>query len=1051
VLARILYTNSRYTTLLILFILVVGVASLRAIGRQEDPSITNMVASVTTLFPGAEPARVEALVTRVLEEEIREVPEVDEVISISSLGVSMVTVLLDERLSDAEIERVWSEIRAALDDASLAFPAGAAAPVFDNDRMTAYARIVALRPAEGVELPAAILRRVAEDLADRARNYPGTSLVELFGEPQEEVRVAVDQQAMVARGLGMADITTALRLSDAKLAAGRVKGKGKDILIEVAGDFDSLERVRGVVVRAEANGRSVRVGDIAQVFKSQVSPPASIALVRGEPGVLIGIAMQEGLQVDSWSRGFDELLRNYRTQAPEGILIETSYDQSGYTIQRLAQVSKNMVAGVALVILVLLFTLGWRAALVVAVTLPLCSLMSVTQLYYMGVPIHQMSVTGLIVALGLLVDGAIVMTDEIRKRLSIGAEPLVAISASVTRMRIPLLSSTATTVLAFMPMVILPGPSGDFLGSIARAVVVMLVSSLLLALTLTPVLAAWLLPAGLRADRLAWWHRGVASKGLGEAFKRSLDWALANPAGSIALALALPLVGFLAFPTLTAQFFPGTDRDQLYLQVKLPDGSSIRDTLALVEQIDANLQGNALIRRTDWSIGESAPPFYYNMRRSRQGIASWAEGLVLTVDEKQTDGLIRQLQRELDASYPRARIVVRGIDQGPPIEAPLEIELTGPNLEILRELGDAFRLRMARLADVTHTSTSIGAGAPKLVFSLDEDRLRLLNLNLSAVAQSLDSSLQGRTGGELLEDTERLPVRARLAEADWSTAEQVVNMRLPAGVGDAAATLVPGVPLSSLGSYALVPSSSAITRKDGVRINTVQAYLTRGVLAEEVLKVLKQDLAGNPIAMPQGYQYRFGGDSEDRADVVQDIMAPFGLVLALLVATIVLTFNSWRLSAVAFLVCGCSMGLSLLALAVFRYPFGVQALIGVIGSIGVSINAAIIIMTALQLDEGARRGNKFAAREVVMDSSRHIVSTTVTTFGGFLPLILAGGGFWPPFAMAIAGGVLLSTIVSFYLVPPLFLVLNGLGRKAEPGRLMLASNKAVNSIERLAS
>ncbi|HAN28225.1 MAG TPA: acriflavin resistance protein, partial [Haliea salexigens] len=204
------------------------------------------------------------------------------------------------------------------------------------------------------------------------------------------------------------------------------------------------------------------------------------------------------------------------------------------------------------------------------------------------------------------------------------------------------------------------------------------------------------------------------------------------------------------------------------------------------------------------------------------------------------------------------------------------------------------------------------------------------------------------------------------------------------------------------------------------------------VLPEEALSQLRDDLLANPIAMPEGYRYGFGGDSGERAEVVHDIMAPMGIILAMLIATIVLTFNSWRLSAVAGIVCVCSIGLSLLSLAIFKYPFGIQALIGVIGSIGVSINAAIIIMTALQEDSGAMTGGRYAVRRVVMDSSRHIVSTTVTTFGGFLPLILEGSQFWPPFAMSIAGGVLLSTVVSFFLVPQLFVLFKHGGTHTMP-------------------
>ncbi|GAB5414083.1 MAG: efflux RND transporter permease subunit [Congregibacter sp.] len=1019
--AQQLYSNQRYLWLCILVIIMVGLASLRSLGRQEDPTITNYVANVTTFFPGAEPSRVEALVTRPLEEELRSIPEVDEVRSTSSSGVSSITVELYDTLSKVDIERSWSEVRDAVTDASLRFPSGTLSPVFDNDRTSAYARIVAISAANGYELSRPLLSRVADDLAEKTRNFPGTKLVEVFGEADEEIRVELNESALFSRGLSINEVSRALRAADPRIASGRAAGEVNDLLIEIAGELDSPARVSSVIIRVDSRGNAVTVGDIATVYRTQRTPAAALAMVEGKPGILLGIAMNEGLQVDKWSADFAAFLEEYRVQAPQGVSIVTSYDQAIYTEERLRGVLLNLAAGVVIVLLVLLFTLGLRAAAVVAVILPLCTLLSLFLMYQIGLPIHQMSVTGLVVALGLLVDGSIVMTDEVRKRLVDGDTPLDAISRSVKRMRVPLLSSTLTTVLTFVPMVILPGPAGDFLGSNAKAVVIMLGSSLVLALVITPVLAARLLPSGLQRES-HWWETGVPSGAMGHWLTASLDWSIANPLASVLLALSLPLAGFMSFGTLTAQFFPGTDRDQVTIKVTLPPGRSINDSYHLVEQLDARLRQEDLIRRIDWTVGESAPPFYYNIVRTREGIPNYAQALILTKDENQTDDLIRRLQNELDEEFPQARIVVLGIDQGPPVAAPLEIEVYGEDLETLRRLGEAFRLRMERVGNITHTTTSLLAGAPKVVFELDEVRVRRAGMDLSGVADALDAALRGRTGGEVLEGTQRLPVRARLAEADWGDPEQIANIRLPLPAPGQNPSLPQSISISTLGDFVLKPANSSVTRTNGSRVNIVQGFVTRGVLAEEALKELQRILEADPVAIPLGYRYQFGGTSDARASVVDKIIAPFGLVMAALVATIVLTFNSWRLSLVAFSIFIISLGLSVLSLAVFRYPFGVQALIGVIGSIGVSINAAIIILTALQIDPHASRGDALAVRQVVMDSSRHIVSTTITTFGGFLPLILEGSQFWPPFAMAIAGGVLLSTVVSFYYVPPMFML-----------------------------
>ncbi len=1027
-LARYISTHSRYFTLIILCVIAVGITSFRSIARQEDPTLMNFIGTITTFYPGATPDRVEALVTRPLEDELRTISEIDELRSTSSGGVSYITIKLLDTLPDDALERAWSEVRDAMADAASDFPAGVGDPYFDSDRLSSFTTIVALSSATPEDMPLSLLNRLAQDFASHARNQANTKLVDVIGEPVEEIRVEINESALISRGLNLQQVASALQAADARVSSGRASGATSDMVIELAGDFDSMARIREVVVNTSVNGSATRISDLARVYKAGVTPPPAMALAQGRTAILVGVIMESGNQVDVWSKAFNKLVKDYRQDSPAGLKLEITYDQNNYATSRLIDVTTNLAIGIILVILVLLFTLGWRAAFVVACILPLCALISITVMERMGMALHQTSISGLIVALGLLVDGSIVMTDEVRKRLLQGQSKLDAISGSVDRLRVPLISSALTTVLAFMPMAILPGPAGDFVGAIASAVIIMLATSTVLALSITPVLASWLLPKKL-AKEAHWWIGGASSGRTGDALVRSLDWSLAHPAAAIALALSLPITGFLVFPTLTAQFFPGTDRDQLYIQVKEADGRSIFNTAETVKRIDEKLRGHPLIRRVDWSIGESAPPFYYNMFRFKEGIPSWAEALVLTRDENLTDDLIRKLQTELDLEFPSAQIIVRGIDQGPPVSAPLEIEVTGPNLSVLQELGTEFRRRMDATPYVTHTSSGLSGGAPKLVFALQEDKLRLAHLQLSDVATALNGSLLGQIGGEVLEGTERLPVRVRLNEKDWGASEQIANILVPLPAqASNTQPLIPGIPLNALGKPELVPSQSPISRKDGVRTNIIQAHLIRGVLPEEALKLLQQDLTQNPIAVPDGYNFSFGGDTDERASVVDKIMGPLGLVLAGLLATIVLTFNSWRLSAVAVLVCICSLGLSLLALAIFQYPFGIQAMIGVIGSIGVSINAAIIIITALQADPEALQGNLRATRDVVMDSSRHIVSTTVTTFGGFLPLILEGSQFWPPFAMAIAGGVLLSTIISFFLVPPLFLVAVRIGR-----------------------
>ncbi|MEL6170013.1 MAG: efflux RND transporter permease subunit [Pseudomonadota bacterium] len=1018
------FRNPRIVALALLVILSAGISAFFALGRQEDPTITNLNAVITTIYPGATPARVEALVTKPIEDEMRALPEVAVITSTSSTGVSIVRLELDETIDAGVIEQVWSEARDAVEDAATAFPSGVRSPDFNGDGIAAFGAIVALRPSGDTVRPA-VLGRYAEDLSERLRNVVGTEQVEQFGRPDEEILVTLDGERIAAMGLTPRAVADAIAAADAKVQSGRLFNAETDLVLDVAGDVETLDRLREIVL-AEAPGAQVtRLDDVAEIARAVVTPRASYAISDGKDAVLIGAEVSEGQQVDIWMGRVRTALAAYDEALPASLEMELFFDQSAYTRDRLTEVGINMAIGVGLVVAILFLTLGWRAALIVAGVLPLVSLATIASMNIIGLPIHQMSVTGLIVALGLLVDAAIVMTDEIRQRLLKGMARVQAVGEAVRRLAAPLLASTVTTALSFVPMILLPGPAGDFVGAIAIAVVLMLIWSLVIALTITPAIAGWSLAAS---------RGGGLPSGLpGRIFRGSLGWSVRNPVRSIALALILPVMGFLSFPTLTAQFFPGVDRDQFHIEVELARGTGIEHTRETALSMDALLRTTVGIENVAWTVGESAPAFYYNIVGSREGEPSFAQALVTTSSPDTTAALLTPLQTRLNTTFPEARILVRGLVQGPPVDAPVELRLVGPDLETLRAKGDEARGILLGLDPVTIVRTDLEGGAPKIDVTVDEDAARLLGLDLGQVAAQLRAATDGATGGALVEATEQLPVRVRfgdVARGDMA-ALRATPILPPDASAQAAAGTFPVLPLAAIADLQVVPSESPIVRRDGERVNTVQAFLRPEVLPEEALALARAALEAANFELPTGYRLEIGGDADARSDTVTNLLASLGLIVTLSIAAIVLTFNSVRLSAVTFLVAILSAGLSFLSLAVMNYPFGITAIIGVIGSIGVSINAAIIILTGLQARPDAVHGDTEAMADVVMGSSRHILSTTLTTFGGFLPLIVGGGGFWPPFAMAIAGGVLLSTVVSFYFTPAMFALIRRRGPVAE--------------------
>jgi multidrug efflux pump subunit AcrB len=1014
------FRNPRLLILTLALIVVAGVAAWFSLPRREDPELTGRAAIVFTRFPGADAERVESLVTEKIEDELREVDEIRLIKSSSRTGISIVSIELKDEIK--LVDDVWSRIRDKLDDAEVNFPRGALEPEFEAFTIDAYTVIAAVVWDGDAPVSHAVLRRVAERLQESLRAVPGTQEADLFGDNPEEVVVEVDAEALAARGVTATQVAGAVRGSDAKVAAGQLRGANNDLLIEVAGELDSLDRVRRIPVRYGEGDEVVRLEDIATVRKTIAEPPRSLAIIDGRVGVAVAARMESGLRVDRWTVDAHVALDAFAAGLPRGLELEVLFDQSIYTEERMDSLVGNLALGAGLVFLVILFMMGWRSALVVGSALPLASLMVLSGLMFLGIPLHQMSITGLIIALGLLIDSAIVMVDEVRHARRELGDARAAVAAGVRRMAVPLLASTITTALAFMPLVVGGGPVGEFVGPMSLAVILALASSLILAMTITPTLAGLI-------DRIApkgrWWQNGFSSARLLAGYRRTLDFLFARPALTLGLALLLPVIGFTKGMELEQQFFPPTNRDQFPVELRMPAQSSIFQTRATAAKARALMMEHPRVSNVHWVVGGSAPKFYYNMIEGEDNTSSYAQGLVQLDSAEDAGSVIRALQRRLDAAFPEAQFIAKQIEQGPPFDAPIEVHLYGPDLDVLRALGERLRAELAQVAGVTHTRATLAHGTPKLVVKTDEERANLAGFDRAGIARRLETYLEGAVGGSLLESTEELPVRVRVPGASRANLDRIANLEL---VGEGGAW----TPLSALGEIELAPSLADLPRRNGRRVNTVQGFLEAGTLPEGALHDFRNRADAVLAKLPPAYAYEFGGESAERGRAQSRLFASAGILLVLMAATLVLSFNSFRYGAIIGFVAMLCVGLAFLSLWLFGYPFGFMAIVGTMGLVGVAINDAIVVLAGLRGDKRARTGDREAVREVVVRSTRHIVSTTVTTGAGFLPLILAGGGFWPPLAVSIVGGVTGATVLALYFVPAAFLLLRRRGATA-PG------------------
>ncbi len=1041
-LSNLFYRNGHLLALVILVIVLAGVSALNSLPRIEDPRITTRNALILTSFPGASAERVEALVTKKLEEELREVEEIKDIDSTSRANVSVIGVELLDRIDASNNEQAFSRVRDKLADAEADLPPGAGKPVFDDQRgASAFSLVVALGTRTNDSNGLGMLSRLAEELADRFRNLPGAERVRVYGDTGEEITITLDRGELAAQGLSSAAVAALVAAADPKSAAGALRGNDRDLFLEVGGELDSVARIRNLVIRQGEPGRALRLGDIASVERHWRLPPESYGYVNGERVVFVAAAASANVRVDRWQAQAEQVLAAFEQGLDDGIRVETVFRQSDYTNQRLMSLGGNLLLGALVVMLVVLFGLGWRAALIVGAALPLSAFATLFGLTFFGQQIHQMTIFGMIIAIGLLIDNAIVVTDEIQRRRKAGASGKEAVGRAVSHLFAPLLASTVTTILGFMPVFLLPGNVGDFVGPIAIAVVLALAASFVISMTVIAALSGRFIPGGgnpdstgsnsadsesIRLDsaesdaadrdssQRGWWHQGIQLPTFNRFCHSLLTHALNRPLAAIAAAFVLPVAGFIAAGTLSLQFFPPAERDQFEIELRLPDEASLQRTRVTAMAIERVVTGFDGVEQISWLVGGSHPQFYYNRIMDEDGNAAYAHAMVQVDSAERAAELVPVLQDVVDRQFPEAQVIVAPFAQGPPVDAPVGFRIAGPSLSVLDERGAELRRIMHEVPGISHTRTSISSRA-KLTYRADQQHSELTGLSLDAIAEQLQGNLEGFTGGSVREDLEELPVRIRYDNQVRETLADIASMPLLAGGGAG------WVPADALGPMRLEPESASITRRNGERVNVIHAWVQPGVLPIEAAAEVLARLDDEGFTLPPGYSLQMEGDSDAQRDAVGALTTYLPVLIMLMVTALVLSFRSAGAAAVIGLVALLSAGLGMLSLWLSGYNLGFNPLIGSAGLIGVAINGAIVVLAALRADPAAADGDTDAIVRITMREARHVLATTATTIGGFLPLLVfVGGNFWPPLAVVIAGGVGFSVVLSLLFTPAVF-------------------------------
>ncbi len=1008
---------ARLSMLCVFLIVAAGLGSLAVLGRQEDPTLIERYATVVTEYPGASAERVEAQITEPIEAALLELAEVTTLQSTSRAGASVFGVELREDLNDAEVDRAWTLVREQIDVARQDFPAGAGIPELERQYIGAATMLVEISWEDGGDRMLGLLARLARDLEDRFQSMPGTEETQLFGAPEEEVRVVVDADRLAALGLTTNDLAGIIAASDARAPAGQIRAEGVTLGVEVRGEIDSLGRIRETPILQTPDGRTVRVGDVAQVEKEIRLPPSEIALADGRRAIFVGAYLQPGLRVDQWTARARDVVEGFRAETPRGINVTINFEQDVYVERRLSGLAVTLGYSALLVFAVLFVMMGWRSALIVGSALPLTLLLVLFLFRLSGEPLHQMSVTGLVIALGMLIDNAIVMVDEYRILRRKGFAPLDAVDKSVRLLFAPLLASTVTTMLAFAPIAMLPGSAGEFVGFIGVSVIFAVGSSLLLAMTIVPAFAAWFDREAKPDEPRRFWRDGLTVPPLAFLYRQSLRLVARLPIIGVAVAFALPAVGFYVASTLPMQFFPRTERDMFQVELVMPPETSIEGTRREVARATELIMSYEGVRSVNWMVGSAPPRTYYNVPGFQSNDPGFAAAWVMTEGPAVTRRVATALQSEGAEQFPRARFLSLPFEQGPPVPAPIALRVFGPEFATLNTLAEQVRLVIADAPRTTFTVAEMSLGAPVARVNADEAALDQAGRRLADLASVLRADLDGVLAGSLLEGVEELPVRVYVDEEARGTLESVRSRLIPSS-GD---TL--GSPVSAFGPITLEPDTAVVARFNGERVNTVYGFLEPYSVPSETLAVVLERLEEADFDVPSGYRLEIAGEAEESGEAFANLFSAAVPLLIIMVGSLVLAFNNFSYAGVVALVGAQSVGLAMFGVWLFGQDNGFNAIIGAMGLVGLAINGAIVVLTALRADPKAASGDPDAIAATTGQATRHILATTFTTIGGFMPLLLKADPFWMPMAAAFVGGVAGSAVLALYFAPSMFAVI----------------------------
>lgn len=1002
----------RHKSIIYYFIAVLltfGIFSFTHMGRMEDPDFTMRTMVVGVSWPGASPQQMSDQVTDKLEEKLRDLPGVDYTKSFTDGSKSVIYINLKEDLPSNKIRPAWEEARNMINDEWKSLPSGVQGPSINDRFDDVYGTIYAL---SGDEFSYEEKRQQAENLKRQLLSVPNVKKITLIGVQEKSLDVTINKDKLASYQVSTQQLLTALKQQSAMVPAGMVNTDTNNVYLRINGVFDSVDAVKNMPIRI--NNQTIRLGDIADVTMTYKDPSSPQFYYEGKPAIGIAISMDAGANNIEFGKAIDTKLKELKTTIPAGLSLDQVSNQPHIVKESIGDFSQSLFEAIAIVLLVSFASLGIRTGIVVALTIPVVVSTTFVLMYENGIYLHKVSLGALILALGLLVDDAIIVVEMMSVKLEEGFNHWRAATFAYESTAFPMLSGTLITCAGFLPLALAEGMVAEFTKSLSIVVFMALILSWFASVLVSPVLGYKIIENKAEKPESEWTRRDHIMHRLKTVFyarfESLLHWALGHHKAVLLLTLGAFILSLLSFPLIKQEFFPSSTRSEIIVSMQFPQSSSIDYTQNQAKSLDALLKDNEHIDHFTTYVGEGSPRFVLTLEPELPR-ANFMQTVIVTKSLEDRDALFKDLQDQLNEQYPSALINMQFVQIGPPSKYPVMLRVSGPDSSEVKTIANDVKAKMQEDKDLHNIAFDWPDTEPVAQIHIDPDKARMLGINSYAISLHLQSLLSGTKSGEYYEGNQTIPVTFRLSGNENHNLAALSSLPIQTGNGSY-------VPLSQIATISMSQEEGIIWHRNMMPTISIHANVGPGVLGNAKTKEIYNKLAEYRQDLPTGYTIDLDGSAEKSVTAVQKLLVPMPIMLFAIMT--ILMFQLKRIALMFMALFTAPLGLIgvVLALNITRTPLGFMAILGIIALSGMIIRNSIILLDQIEI----HRAEGQSAREAIINSAtlrfRPIMLTAIAAILGMIPLM--GSVFWSPLAIAFSGGLLVATILTLIVLPVMY-------------------------------